>query len=233
MFEKYQNFFAIILCGALIGGGIIISKTIPQKQFQEKPTTKADVTQELITTARKLNVNASKLTACLESEQYQEKINADVLLAEKSGASGTPTFFILQRTFSTTGDITSEKQFPIVGAQPKEIILEAIAQGVAPTNQPPVSGEKIVLSETDHWLGSRTAPTVIVMYSDIDCPFCKRAEPVIQNILAENSDIALVYRHSPITSLHPFAAYKAEATECVKQIAGEETFWKFLRALAE
>ncbi len=234
MFEKYQNFIAIVICGLLIGGGIILSKTIPQNTSSEqKQQTESDVKKELLTVAKKFNINKEKLTACLDSGNKKQTIADAVSLAEKSGVAGTPTFFIIKRTIGSDDRIISEKQFPIIGARDKATILKSIETEISPDGQPALSGEKIVLSDSDHWLGSRRASTIIVMYSDIDCPFCKRAEPIIQEILAEHPEFGFVYRHSPITTLHPFAAYKAEATECVKEISDEKTFWNYLRELAK
>lgn len=234
MFEKYQNFIAIVICGLLIGGGIILSKTIPQNTAPaQKQQTLEDVKKEIITTAKKLDINKEKLSACLDSGDKKQTISDAVTLAEQSGVMGTPTFFIIKRTIGPDDKIVSEKQIPLIGARDKETFLKAIRDGVSPEGQPALSGKKITLSENDHWLGSRRASIILVEYSDIDCPFCKRAEPVVAEILQENPDIAFVYRHSPIASLHPFAAYKAEATECVKNISNEDVFWKFLRALAK
>jgi protein-disulfide isomerase len=213
MFEKYQNFIAIVICGLLIGGGIILSKTIPQNNpSAQKQQTESDVKKELLTTAKKFDIDKEKLAACLDSGAKKQTIADAVSLAEQSGVAGTPTFFIIKRTLGVDDRIVSEKQFPIIGARDKATILKSIEDGVSPEGQPTLSGEKIVLSDSDHWLGSRRASTIIVMYSDIDCPFCKRAEPVIQEILAEHPEFGFVYRHSPIASLHPFATYKAEAT---------------------
>jgi protein-disulfide isomerase len=90
------------------------------------------------------------------------------------------------------------------------------------------AGERIVLSDSDHKMGPAQAEVTIVEYSDIDCPFCKAAKPILDEILREHPEFAFVYRHSPIVSLHPFAAYKAEASECVTDLAGKDAFWKFL-----
>jgi protein-disulfide isomerase len=111
--------------------------------------------------------------------------------------------------------------------------MNAIENGKTPEGQPTVSGEKIVLTESDHWMGPKNASVVIVEYSDIDCPFCKRAKPTIDEILKENPEYAFVYRHAPLVQLHPYAAYKAQATECILETDGVEGFWKFLDVIAK
>ncbi len=76
-----------------------------------------------------------------------------------------------------------------------------------------------------------TAPATIVEYSDIDCPYCKKLHPTLQQLVDEGK-IAWVYRHSPIPQLHPFAYLKATAAQCVYEIAGQKAFWEYLNVIA-
>ncbi|MCB9819009.1 thioredoxin domain-containing protein [Candidatus Nomurabacteria bacterium] len=86
------------------------------------------------------------------------------------------------------------------------------------------------VNENDHIRGNPNAPLVIVEYSDFDCPFCKTFHTTMQQIMDEygpTGEVAWVYRHLPLTSLHPSAAHIAEASECVAELGGSEAFWKF------
>jgi protein-disulfide isomerase len=73
----------------------------------------------------------------------------------------------------------------------------------------------------------------LVEYSDIDCPFCKRAKPATDKLLKEHPEYGFVYRHFPLAQLHEFAAYKAEASECIKYSDGDTGFWKFLDVITK
>lgn len=87
----------------------------------------------------------------------------------------------------------------------------------------PISGD-------DHIRGNPNAPVVIVEYSDFDCPFCQSFHTTMKKIMDEygpTGDVAWVYRHFPLTSLHPSAGHIAEASECVAELGGNEAFWKF------
>jgi hypothetical protein len=55
----------------------------------------------------------------------------------------------------------------------------------------------------DKWKGDKRARFVWVQYSDFQCPFCRKIQPDLEKIYQENSDLAMVYRHYPITSIHP------------------------------
>lgn len=234
VFEKYQVFFAIIICGLLIGAGIVIASLAGKSPASSAPQqTKESVRGDLLKVAAKLNLGKKDFAACLDHDTMTQKISDDMALADKSGVSGTPTFFVIKRTFGANDAVTSQKQIAILGARDLATYENAIATMKSPTDQPAVTGAKIELSAEDHWMGPRRAEIVMVEYSDIDCPFCKAAKPVIDELLRKHPDYAFVYRHSPITSLHPFAAYKAMASECVAAQGGDEKFFKFLDAVVK
>jgi protein-disulfide isomerase len=73
--------------------------------------------------------------------------------------------------------------------------------------------------------GSAAAPVTIVEFSDFHCPFCKRVQPTITEVLKKYGDrVRLVYKDMPIDGLHPQARAAAEAARC----AGEQDkFWPF------
>ncbi|MFT5849416.1 MAG: protein-disulfide isomerase [Patiriisocius sp.] len=86
------------------------------------------------------------------------------------------------------------------------------------------------IDENDHILGNPNAPIVIVEYSDFDCPFCKNFHETMNSILADygsTGQVAWVYRQFPIEQLHPNAPQIALASECVANLGGNESFWKF------
>ena len=75
-------------------------------------------------------------------------------------------------------------------------------------------------------IGPADAPITIVEFSDYQCPFCRRwHDEVYEPLLAAYpGKIRLVYRHLPLTSLHPDAFSAAEAAMC----AGEQdAYWPF------
>lgn len=68
-------------------------------------------------------------------------------------------------------------------------------------------------------LGPADAPIVIVEFSDFQCPFCKRFydETYQQLMNAYPGKIRFVYRHLPLTSIHPEAFPSAEASMCANE----------------
>lgn len=58
---------------------------------------------------------------------------------------------------------------------------------------------------------------VIIEFADYQCPYCGLAHKVLDELLAANSDLAVVYRHMPLTRIHPRAAEAARASICAEQ----------------
>jgi protein-disulfide isomerase len=82
----------------------------------------------------------------------------------------------------------------------------------------------------DHILGNASAKVKIVEFSDMDCPYCKRFNATMDEVLAAYGDkIAVIYRHFPLTMMHPNAEAEAEATECAAKLAGNEGFWNYFK----
>ncbi len=79
------------------------------------------------------------------------------------------------------------------------------------------------VDERDHLRGPPLAPVTVVEYGDFECPYCGRAEPVVRELLAERGDVRYVWRHLPLTDVHPRAQLAAEAAEAA---AEQEAFWE-------
>jgi protein-disulfide isomerase len=83
----------------------------------------------------------------------------------------------------------------------------------------------------DHIRGSDEAPVTLVEYADFECPFCGRAEPEIRELLeAEGDELRYIFRHLPLTEVHPFAELAAEASEAA---GAQGRFWEMHDLLFE
>lgn len=74
--------------------------------------------------------------------------------------------------------------------------------------------------------GNPKAKVAIIEYSDFQCPFCKRAfESLDAQILKNYGDkVKFVYKHLPLTSIHPWALKAAIASACAYKI-NPDAFW--------
>ncbi|HEY2286861.1 MAG TPA: Na+/H+ antiporter NhaA [Streptosporangiaceae bacterium] len=77
--------------------------------------------------------------------------------------------------------------------------------------------------DRDHLRGPDRALVTIVEYGDFECPYCGQAEPVLRELLAGHGDVRYVWRHLPLTDVHPAAQLAAEAAEAA---AEQEAFWE-------
>jgi len=78
-------------------------------------------------------------------------------------------------------------------------------------------------SERDHIRGSPSATVTLVEYGDYECPYCGQAEVVVRGLLDSfGDDLRYVWRHLPLSDVHPNAQMAAEAAEGA---AAQGAFW--------
>jgi protein-disulfide isomerase len=86
------------------------------------------------------------------------------------------------------------------------------------------------VDKSDHIVGSINADVVVVSFTDLECPFCKRFHETMVRIMDEYRDggrVSWVYRHMPLDMLHVNARKEAEATECASIVGGNIKFWEY------
>ena len=80
-----------------------------------------------------------------------------------------------------------------------------------------------VTPERDQIRGPADAPVTVVEYGDYQCPHCAAVHPVIEGLRRELVDeVRFVYRHFPLTTVHPDAWGAAEAAEAA---GNQDRFW--------
>ncbi len=90
---------------------------------------------------------------------------------------------------------------------------EAITDLVAPVDP-----------DRDHIRGpAEDALVTLVEYGDFECPYCGQAEPVVRELIKEYGELRFVFRHLPLTDVHPHAQLAAEASEAA---ARQGKFWE-------
>jgi Na+/H+ antiporter NhaA len=78
--------------------------------------------------------------------------------------------------------------------------------------------------ERDHVRGNLDAPITLLEYGDFECPYCGHAAPTIARLLERfPDDLRYVWRHLPLTDVHPSAQMAAEAAEAA---AAQGRFWE-------
>jgi protein-disulfide isomerase len=76
--------------------------------------------------------------------------------------------------------------------------------------------------ERDHVRGPHRAVVTVIEFGDFECPYCGLAEPVVRDLLSDG-EIRYVWRHLPLTDVHPRAQLAAEAAEAA---GAQGAFWE-------
>ena len=81
--------------------------------------------------------------------------------------------------------------------------------------------------------GSASKKFLLVEFADLQCPHCKEAEPIIDNIRRDFPDARVVYQNYPLTEIHPFAFKSAAYGNCVQAAKGDAAFFTYTRDVFE
>jgi protein-disulfide isomerase len=80
-------------------------------------------------------------------------------------------------------------------------------------------------------LGASDAAVTLVEYGDFQCPHCRAAHLYLKNVLATmGDDLRFVFRHMPLSQIHPMAQLAAEAAEAA---GAQGEFWPMHDAIYE
>ena len=81
------------------------------------------------------------------------------------------------------------------------------------------------LEAGDHVRGDAGAPLELVMFGDLQCPYCLGAQSVLRRVRERLGDrLRFAFRHLPIVERHPLAQLAAEASEAA---AARGLFWEY------
>jgi len=138
-----------------------------------------------------------------------------VISSEVQGLlKGEFTMSLQGQTQSDTFYITQDKRFLVLGRafDISEDPFLAIMKKIDLTDVPSRGPEK--------------AKVTIVEYSDFQCPFCSRAYATIEGDVLKKygKKVRFVYKHFPLTNLHPWAESAAIGAECA-YIQKKNAFW--------
>src|SRR6202140_3502942 len=82
--------------------------------------------------------------------------------------------------------------------------------------------------------GPAKAPVTIVEFSDMQCPHCQKASPVIDQLLAQEPEVHFVFQNFPLPS-HNWAEKAASYVDCAGRAAAgsNDAVWKFIQKTFE
>lgn len=94
----------------------------------------------------------------------------------------------------------------------------------APSSSTPFTGNISFNDEGAPTLGAENAKVVVQVYSDLQCPACKAAEPILRQVIGMYKDrVKFVWKDFPLMSIHPNARNAANAARCAQD---QGKFWE-------
>ena len=104
----------------------------------------------------------------------------------------------------------------------------AVVGDIIPFGKHPFQTARVTLQKKANGpaRGPANAPVMIVEFSDLQCPHCKEANPTVERLLNENSNVRFVSQNFPLPS-HNWAEKAAEYADCVGR-ASNDAYWKFV-----
>src|SRR5215831_8503655 len=170
-------------------------------------------------------------TAWLVSKLTKRKVTPPVGWGAVIGAGAVAgigfTVSLLIASLAFTGNVLAEAKLGILsGGILSAILTWAIFRGL--NLLPPRARLRALLGTTatiidlavpvdpdrDHIRGPREdALVTLVEYGDFECPYCGMAEPAVRGLIKEYGELRFVFRHLPLTDMHPHAQLATEASE--------------------
>jgi Na+/H+ antiporter NhaA len=150
-----------------------------------------------------------------------------VAVAGSGTIAGTAfTVSLLVAALVFHGDALAEAKIGILAAALLSVATTAAVFRVTAL-LPPARRARALLGpddqlDCDHFRGRRDAPVTVVEYGDFQCPHCGAAEPAVRADFRNSDDVVFVWRHLPLTDVHPAAQLAAEASEAA---AEQGAFW--------
>ena len=190
------------------------------KPAQSNPTQKSPHTESPASTKANLpseeTVNAFMQQMFGYDQSLTWKVN-DIKPSKAAGlAEVTVTLTNPQGAQAVTLYVTPDGKHALVGelmpfgAKPFAEIRQALERGV---NGPA--------------RGPANSLVTVVEFSDLQCPHCKQAQPVIEKLLTDSPNARFVFQNFPLPS-HNWAAKAAAYADCVGR-ASNDAFWKFIQ----
>ncbi|MCE7983590.1 MAG: hypothetical protein DYG89_20650 [Caldilinea sp. CFX5] len=189
--------------------------------------------------AKDVGADQEQYQACIDSGAKEAMVAQGVAEAMEKGFSGTPSFQFVRES--------TAEAFPLVGAQPYDqfagLIDTLVAGGTPETAQEEPGSNEIPFWATadglkpdpdrpnqtmagDFYRGNPDAKVVVIEFSDLQCPFCRKhtleTQPILDEQFVATDQVLWVFKHFPLT-IHPQAPAAGAAAEC----AGEQgKFWE-------
>lgn len=199
--------------------------------------------------AKELGLNVKKFKKDYLSPAIAEQVERDVRLAEKIGAKGTPNFWIngvnlrgAQPYSAFKSAIDEQLQRAKKLKDSTQLSGEALYEAAVKLNKfdaraaakPTKPKEKVDLKNLTLGdapvKGPKDAAVTIVMFTDFQCPYCKRGDASLTEAMAKfDGKVKLAFKHYPL----PFHKHAPGAAKAALAAGEQDKFWEMHDLLFE
>ena len=197
--------------------------------------------------AQELGLNMGKFKAALDANKGKEAIEADAAAGGKIGARGTPAFFINGKFLSGAQPFEAFKakideelksaDALVAKGTPKAKVYDVLMKDAKPEvaaapagtgggeEKGPEEDKTIykVAAGNSPSKGPKNAPLEVIIFSDFQCPFCKRVEPTLAQIEKEyGGKVRFTWKNYPL----PFHNNAEPAAEAAMAAKAQGKFWE-------
>jgi protein-disulfide isomerase len=206
--------------------------------------------------AKEAGVDVAKFKAAYAAKKFAAKVDEDLAMAKKVGASGTPAFRINGVTVSGAqpidkftevidAQLAEAKKLVASGTKPADVYVtltnknqQAVAAAPDAKKAPDAEEEdksvwKVLVQDDDPIRGPKDALVTMIIFSDFQCPFCKRVEDTLKQVAAAYpQDVRFVWKDNPLP-FHPRAKPSAALARVAYKAKGDKGFWDAHDAIFE
>lgn len=194
---------------------------------------------------RRAGLTPGQIPQLVQQSGAARKVDADMALAARLGVNGTPASFVNgvlvdgaqpAARFAEIIDaqLAAARELRAAGTPPEQVYAALAAKNFAPAAEEPEGDDEEDVSSVVHLVpvgdspvrGKDTALVTMVMFSDYQCPFCRRVTPTIEELAAQYGDkLRVVWKDNPLP-FHPRAEPAAELAREARAQKGDAAFWQ-------
>ncbi len=110
----------------------------------------------------------------------------------------------------------------------------AVVGELIPFGPDPFAPAREKLKAADGPAAGSAKPVIdIIEFSDLECPHCKKAAPVLDKLVTDFPQVRLRFQQFPLpATMHPWALKAAEYADCAGQ-QKQDAFWKYIDTIFE
>lgn len=174
--------------------------------------------------AQLLNLDMAKFRQAMAEHKYKAMVEADGDEADHYGVQSTPMLFINGRKVS---GVHPYKEIAAVVDQEIASATGQTAKAPGTLGGPIIRVKDVPVGDSPS-RGAKNAVVTIVEFSDMQCPFCAKSAPVLQELVRQYpGKVRWVFKHHPL-AFHPDAAL---AHKAVLAADGQGKFWEMHDAI--